>query len=257
MKNICKILLIVYTQFMFHENSFAQGPAIYTDSPVLLGLEGGAIRTFGKYISGKNATVYIHQFVVPYNLTEKLFIGVGVPYIRKTPKGRETLSGIGDITAFAKYVVFQRDKPSKTFRTAIKVSETIPTGKTSISSGIYQTNIGIVNGYITTKYGIYGEVNYNITSDNLPDELIYNFAFGLPLLPQKYPPTQLNFYLEFTGKYISEIKSNNLFLAPGLQFIAGRRILFESGIQIPLKEDVPATEKTNFMYLLGTRILLF
>ena len=28
----------------------AQGPPIFTDSPLLLGLEGGGIRTFGKYI---------------------------------------------------------------------------------------------------------------------------------------------------------------------------------------------------------------
>lgn len=252
-----KISIIVFALFLSAGNSYAQGPAIYTDSPVLLGLEGGAIRTFGKYISKKNATVYVHPFVVPYNLTEKLFIGVGLPYISKTLKGEETQSGIGDVFAFAKYVILQKDKTAKTFRSAVKVSETFPTGKTNIGSGVYQTGIGIVNGYITTKYGIYAEVDYNISSGNLPNELIYNFALGLPLLPQKYPPKQLNIYLELTGDYIVDSKTNNLFIAPGVQYIAGRRFLLETGIQLSLAEDVPETQKTNFMYLLGTRILIF
>lgn len=252
-----KIIFSFLSVLTFADKISAQGPPIYTDSPILLGLEGGAVRTFGKYISKKNATIYVHPFVVPYNLTAKLFIGVGTPYISKMPKGKDHQSGMGDVFAFAKYVILQKDKTGKTFRSAVKVSETFPTGKTNIGSGVYQTSVGIVNGYITTKYGIYGEVSYNIASDNLPDELIYNFAFGLPLLPQKYPPKQLNLYLEFTGDYIVDNKANNLFIAPGVQYIAGRRFLFEGGIQIPLAEDVPETQKTNFMYLLGTRILIF
>lgn len=245
----------------FINNITAQGPPIYTDSPVLLGLEGGAVRTFGKYISKKNAAVYVHPLAVPYNLTEKLFVGAVVPYIIKMPEDADAQSGIGDITAFAKYVIFQKDRTRKTFRSAIKVTETFPTGKTSsappIGSGAYQTSIGIVNGYITTKYGIYGEVDYNITSINLPDELAYNIAFGFPLLPQNYPPKQINLYLEFTGNYVIENRINNLFIAPGVQYITGRRALFESGIQLPLTENADDKEKTNYMFLLGTRILLF
>lgn len=252
-----KTSIIVSAVILLAGNLLAQGPAIYTDSPVLLGLEGGAVRTFGKYISKKNATVYVQPIMIPYNLTAKLFIGAGVPYISKMPKGEKSQSGFGDVFAFAKYVILQKDKTGKTFRSAVKVSETFPTGKTNIGSGVYQTGIGLVNGYITTKYGIYAEVDYNFASGNLPGELIYNFAFGLPLLPQKYPPKQLNIYLEFTGDYIVDNKANNLFIAPGAQYIAGRRILLESGIQIPLVEDAPETQKTNFMYLLGIRILIF
>lgn len=243
------------------DNSYAQGPPIFTDSPILLGLEGRGIRTFGKYISKENANIYMQPFAVPYNLTPKLNIGLMVPYVRKSPDGKETQSGIGDIGVFAKYVILQKDYPRKTFRTLVKVTQRFPTGRTNSDPAIgldaYQTSIGLVSGFITTKYGIYGEVGYNMVSNNKSDNLIYNFAFGYPLLPQQYPPKQLNAYLEFNGNYKLDNNQNILFISPGLQFIAGRRVLFETGIQLPLIEDVPDNQKTKFMYTLGTRILIF
>ncbi len=243
------------------DNSYAQGPPIFTDTPLLLGLEGGGIRTFGKYISKENANIYMQPFVVPYNLTAKLNIGLIIPYVRKSPDGKETQSGIGDIGVFTKYVILQKDYTRKTFRTLVKVTQRFPTGRTNsdpaIGLDVYQTSIGLVSGFITTKYGIYTEVGYNIVSNNLSDNFIYNVAFGYPLLPQRYPPKQLNAYLEFNGNYVLDNNQNNLFISPGLQFIAGRRVLFETGIQLPLIEDVPDNLKTNFMYTLGTRILIF
>ncbi len=88
------------------------------------------------------------------------------------------------------------------------------------------TTLSVVNGYVTAKYGIYWEAGYNITGNNLPDNLLYNIAIGLPLLPQKYPPNQLNVFLELNGSYIFEEVGNNLFLSPGIQYIAGRKLLF-------------------------------
>ena len=241
--------------------SLAQGPPIFTDSPVLLGLEGRGIRTFGKYISKQNINVYMQPVGVPYNITSKLLAGIIAPFISKSPKGMKTQSGIGDIAVFAKYTIIQKDDLGKTFRTLAKVKETFPTGNTTktpgIGSGAYQTAIGLVSGYITKKYGIYGEIGYNITSNKLPDNFIYNIAFGYPIVPPQYPPRQLNVYLEFNGNYVVDNKQNNLFISPGIQLIPSKRFLFETGIQFALIEDVPNNQKTNFMYLLGTRILIF
>ena len=184
-----------------------------------------------------------------------------MPYVSKSITGKETQSGIGDLATFVKYVVVQKDYSKKTFRAVVKVTERFPTGRTNSDPAIgrdaYQTSIGLVSGFITTKYGIYTEVGYNMVSNSLSDNFIYNIAFGYPITPPKYPPKQLNAYLEFNGNYIFDNNQNILFISPGLQFIAGRRVLFETGIQLPLIEDVPDNQKTNFMYTLGTRILIF
>jgi len=239
----------------------AQGPPVYVQTPVLLGLDGGGVRTFGKFIKKENAHIYLQPLIIPYNITAKFQVGGIAPFINKSVVEMPAQSGIGDRALFLKYVFFQKDRKGKTFRVLARVKQSFPSGRTNtvpaIGSGAYQTLTGFVAGYVTTKYGIYGDFGYNYTSDGLPDNLIYNFGFSIPLLPQQYPPNQINLSLEFTGNYILEKSGNNLFVASAIQYIAGRKVLFETGIQLPLIEDVAVGQKTKFMILLGTRILIF
>ena len=239
----------------------AQGPPVFSDTPILLGLEGRGVRTFGKYISKKNGDIYLQPIAIPVNITPKLAVGAIIPFVSKSIKGKSTQSGVGDMAVFLKYVVLQKDYSGKTFRSMLKITERFPTGRTSsdppIGIDASQTHFALVTGYITTKYGIYTDVGYNIVSNHNDDVFVYNMAFSYPLLPQKYPPRQVNLSVDFNGNYISKSKINTLFISPGVQFIPGRKILLESGIQLPIVEEVPQSQKTNFMLLLGTRILIF
>ncbi|MGR3219405.1 MAG: transporter [Candidatus Anammoxibacter sp.] len=273
-----KFLYIIILVMIPLQASFAQGPPIYTDTPIFLGLEGRGFRTFGKYISKENATVYAQPFVIPYNITTKIFIGVIAPFLRIAPENINSQSGLGDVSLFAKILLYQKDGLGKTFRIAIKLQETFPTGDTdnmpSIGLGAYQTKVGLIGAYITTKYGLYGEFGYNAVGEHLDDNLVYNLAIGYPILPVVYPPKQLNAYLELNGNTILEGSRTTLFnspgiqvipkgsrttlfISPGIQVIPSRRFLLEAGVQIPIKEDVPSGQKTNFIFTLGTRILIF
>ena len=260
-KNRIFVINLILVFLLSGYNTKAQGPPIFTDTPIMLGLEGRGLRTFGKYISKENGTVYIHPIAIPYNFSSKWQVGVIAPFVNKAPNGLDSRFGLADIKLFTKYQIHQKDGKGKTFRTLIKLTESIPTGRTSgvppLGSGAWQTGIGIVSGYITLRYGIYGEVVYNIISDGLPDNLAYNVAFGYPLLPQKYPPKQINLFLEFNGSLITGADNNSLFISPGIQYIVGRRLLFETGIQLPLMEEVPDGQETIFMFTFGTRILIF
>jgi len=239
----------------------AQGPPVYVQTPILLGLDGGGVRTFGKLIKKGNVNIYLQPVVVPYNITAKFQMGGIAPFISKSVNEMEAQTGLGDMALFAKYVFFQKDGKGKTFRVLARVKQSFPTGKTNVTpaigTGSYQTLTGLVAGYVTTKFGVYGDFGYNYTSAGLPDNLVYDFGFSVPLLPQQYPPNQINLSLEFTGNYIFGKSSNNFFVAPAIQYIAGRRVLFETGVQLPLIEDVEPGQKTKFMVLLGTRILIF
>jgi len=238
---------------------FSQGPPITTETPVMLGLEGNGIRTFGKFISKENATIYVQRLGIPYNLTPKFQVGGIFPFKVITPRGAETVSGFGDITVFAKYQLYKNDGKAKTFRILGLVKQTFPTGKTSsspaIGSGLSQTYIGLVLGKLNTKIGVYSDFGYNITNKNASDNFLYNFSIGMPLLPHKYPQKQLNSYLEFNGNYVFDPKTHILFISQGLQFIPGRRILFETSFQVPIVQNNITTNKTNYMVLLGTRFL--
>lgn len=239
----------------------SQGPPIFTDTPIMLGLEGRGVRTFGQYVSRENGWAYVHPLAVPYNITHKWQAGLVVPFVSRFPDKAASRSGIGDLSLFTKYQIYKKDGKAKTLRSLLKLTETFPSGDTDelprLGRGVYQTTVSLVNGYVTTKYGIYGEFGYNITSDRLPDNFIYNLAFGYPLLPQQYPPKQVNLYLELLGNYIFDDIGNNLFLAPGVQYIASRKLLVESGVQIPLDESVEDNMETNLKLILGARILIF
>jgi len=241
----------------------AQGPPIFTDTPIMLGLDGRGVRTFGRYINRENVKVYVQPLVVPFNINARWQLGTILPWRSINPEidGIKTTSGFGDLTVFTKFQVFQKDGKGKTFRGLFKLTETFPTGNSSespaVGSGVYTTSIGFVTGFITTSYGIYGEFGYNISSAGAPNNLIYNFAFSYPLLPQQYPPFQLNISIDLNGKATPEFDQSILFFSPGLQLITGKRFLLETGVQLPLTQSGYSGNKFNYTYTLGMRILIF
>jgi hypothetical protein len=252
--------LLTITLLLLTINLFAQGPPITTETPVMLGLEGSGIRTFGKFIKKENATIYFQPIGIPYNINPKFQIGGLFPVKFITPKGGVTNGGIADITLFTKYQLYKNDGKAKTFRVLANLKQSFPTGQTlstqKIGSEIYQTYIGLIVGKISSAIGIYCDFGYNITSNGATDNFLYNFSVGIPLLPQKYPQKQINSFLEFNGNYVIDPKIHTLFISPGLQFIPGRRILFETSFQIPVIQNNIVANKTNYMLLLGTRFLI-
>lgn len=245
----------------FITSTYSQGPPIFTETPIMFGVEGRGVRTFGNIVQKENANAYIQPIAIPYNITNKWQVGAIVPFVAITPNGMSTNFSIGDLNLFVKRQLYQIDGKAKTLRGLLKITETLPTGKTSgippLGADAWQTNLSTANAYVTTKFGIYSEIGYTIKANELADNFIYNLAFGLPLLPQKYPPKQLNIYLELNGVYEFDDIGNNLFISPGLQFIAGRKFLLETGIQLPLEQAAPEGQKTDYILRIGTRILIF
>ena len=238
----------------------AQGPPITTETPVMLGLEGSGIRTFGRYVSTEKTKNYVHVIGVPYNFSPKFQVGAVFPFVFKSPNESEAVGGFGDMTVFAKYQLYKKDGKAKTFRILARAAQTFPTGKTSseppVGNDLMQTYVGLIFGQIFSKVGIYGDIGYNATNKNAPDNWVYNFSIGIPLLPHQYPQKQVNAFLEMNGNYQLETELNQLFLSPGLQWIPGRRFLLESSFQIPLFQEESVLNKTNFRWLLGIRFLI-
>lgn len=253
------ILFLAFFCSLFFQ-LFSQGPPITVETPIMLGLEGSGIRTFGRYISTEKSNDFVQAVAVPYNLSPKFQVGGVLPFVFKNPNDLEKVNGFGDLTVFAKYQLYKKDGKAKTFRILGRLAHTFPTGKTSgklpVGSGLQQTYVGLIAGHISPKIGIYGDAGYNLTNEGATDNLIYNFSIGIPLLPHQYPQKQVNAYLELNGNYLLDTGSNQLFLSPGLQFIPGRRLLIESSFQQPVFQQEDALNKTNFRWLLGMRFLI-
>jgi len=255
-----KIILTITLALIIITIVYSQGPPITTETPVMLGLEGSGIRTFGKFISKENVKSYLQIVAIPYNITPKFQIGGIIPFKFITPNTTETVSGFSDISVFAKYQLYKIDGTAKTFRILANIKQSFPTGRTTssppIGAGIYQTYVGLIIGKISTTVGFYSDFGYTITADKDTDNFSYNFSIGVPVLPQKYPQKQINTYLEFNGNYIINSEIHTFYISPGLQFIPGRRILFESSLQLPVLQQNVTTDKINYSMLLGARFLL-
>ncbi len=255
-----KIIMLSLVSFFLSHGTLAQGPPITVQTPVMLGLAGSGIRSFGKYIVKENASIYIQPLGVPFNISPKFQIGAIVPYRRIAPKKLATVGGIGDVRFFSKFQLYKKDRKAETFRILAHFSQSFPTGKSSsvpqIGSGLYQSYVGFILGSISSAVGIYADFGYNMTSSGADDNFLYNFSLGIPLLEHKYPQNQINLFLEFNGNYIIAPEVHSLFISPGIQYIPGRRILFETNLQLPLIQTNVSSNKTRYMFSLGTRFLL-
>lgn len=236
--------------------AFAQGPPIFTDTPIFLGLEGRGLRSFAQYVSQPQAKAMVLPVMLPFNPTVDLFVGAGIPLKLILPEEGDSRFGLGDANLFAKYLLWHADGPGKTLRVAGKGVLQLPTGDTearpTLGSGTWVSQGGLVGAYVTTRYGLYAESGYVSYWKNHPDQWYYNAALGYPLLPASYPPRQINLYLEYNGSY-TVAGSGTGFISPGIQFIPGRRMLVEAGMQWP----VESLGAVDFTVLLGTRVLIF
>lgn len=87
MNKIVIILIIAFSA----STIVAQGPPITVETPIMLGLEGNGVRTFGKFTSKENANIYVQPIAIPYNITSKFQIGGIFPFKFITTKGAETI----------------------------------------------------------------------------------------------------------------------------------------------------------------------
>ena len=249
-----KIIILII--ILFTAKIFSQGPPIITDTPILLGLSGGGVRTFAKAVQSDVGNSFVQMLIVPYNFTSKFQVGFVQNYTFQSLNIGERNSGLGNTSVFAKLQIFKSDGKAKTFRSIIKVVQRFPTGEMSIGDNSYGTTLQCNIGYITTEYGLYGTLGYTLNSSNVLDNFNYNLAFGYPLLPQKYPVMQLNVFLEANAKVNFDSNQHLLFISPGIQLIPFNRFLIETSLQIPIVQN-NFSKKVNYNYLLGIRYLFF
>ena len=79
-------LVIIFFGILSATTVLAQGPPITAETPIMLGLEGNGIRTFGKFISNENVTIYMQPIAIPYNITSKFQVGAVFPFKFIKPK---------------------------------------------------------------------------------------------------------------------------------------------------------------------------
>lgn len=274
----------------------AQGPPIFTDTPIMLGLEGRGLRLFlqrtdvvqrrsGDSTGSPNTSTASYRLVagLPLQLwSPRWQVGGIVPLVLQPGSvGLPTTSGagIGDVQAYFKVLLLQRDRRNETLRLAGRFTAKLPTGDRDARPvrGTGTTDLGAsaTGAWIRRRIGIYLESGFlrrgTHQGERPGHQLHVNAALGYRLVPdiyETYPSPQLNAYLEAglqvtgrsrrSGDLLGDAGSQVLWMASGLQYIAGRRWLVEAAWQWPVWRHNPnQIMEAERNLRLGIRLLLY
>ena len=215
--------------------------------------------------------------VLGYGVTSDLAIFGVLPYVDKSleitsmgvRRTRDT-SGIGDLTLFGRYTVFQDDVPGRTFRVAPFFGMELPTGEDNetdgfgrlppsvqAGSGSVDPFGGLVATYLSLDFEIDAQVSYKINTEannfEFGDVARLDASFQYRLWPRSLGSGVPGFlYGILEGNLIHQNKNRSngaqdpdsggttLFLMPGLQYVTKRWIV-EGGVQIPVVQDLNGT----------------
>jgi len=213
--------------------------------------------------------------VLGYGATAKLALFGSLPYLAKeldTTSIKRSHSGLGDLTLFGRYTVYQHDLPGKTLRVAGFAGVKAPTGEDDkidafgklppsmqLSSGSWDSFAGIVTTWQTLDYQLDGQIAYRVNGEggdfegkefqagnawHLDASLQYRLwpsKLGTGVPGFLYGVMELNIVKQDKNRWAGISDSNSggitIFLSPGIQYVS-KRWIWEAVLQKPVVQDL-------------------
>ena len=219
--------------------------------------------------------------VLVYGVNEKLALFGIVPYVNKslditTPAGRvnRDTSGLGDVTALARYTMWSRDRLGSTMRLAPFVGLEMPTGDNAErdslgripqplqgGSGSWDPRVGTIFTWQTFDWEFDSSVGYQFNTkansfqfgDRARVDLSYQYRLwprelsgGVPAFFYGVLESNLLFDRKNEIGGMNDPNSGGMtwFLAPGLQYVT-KRVILEGVVQIPVRQDLNGSALRN------------
>lgn len=187
------------------------------------------------YVQGSNQRVTT-KFVYERRIGKHGQWEIAAPFIAQWQSPSAT--GIGDIELSAKYVLAHNDQARAIVSSGLEVVS--PTGKTALGGSGWKLAPFIAAGKGYDHFTLQSSVKLEqpLEHDNGESELLFNFAFTLPLTPDKK-----GFFPMLETQSVSNLETGatQWFLAPQLYIGLVRRghIALSFGGQIPLTGERP------------------
>jgi len=227
--------------------------------------------------TGRDRTSWSLLSVLGYGITGKLALFGVLPYADKTlmlnAGGRRLTrgaSGIGDLTLFGRYTVFQQDRPGRTLRIAPFLGVKIPTASgdkhdalgrlpapIQTSTGAWGGLSGVVASFQTLDYQIDAQVGYQFHGKAKGFEFGDVVRLDGSLQYRVWPPELTSalpgfLYAVIEANLIHQWKNRfqgidnpnsggtSFFLTPGIQYVT-RRWVLEAAVQLPAVQSLNGT----------------
>jgi hypothetical protein len=175
--------------------------------------------------------------------------------------------GLGDVSVFGRYTVYQKDWLGRTLRAAPFLGVKAPTGSddkrdgegrlppsVQPGSGSWDGFGGVVGTYQTLDYQIDAQIAYRASSEandfRAGNELRADASLQYRLWPRTlgtgvpgflYGVLEANLFLRdknrVNGNRDSDSGGTTMLIAPGIQYVT-RRLILEAAIQLPVAQDL-------------------
>lgn len=229
--------------------------------------------------------------VLVYGVNAKLAVFGIVPYVHKslditTPMGRVNRdeSGLGDVTALARYTLWSRDQLGSTMRVAPFVGLKMPTGDDTerdslgripqplqLGSGSWDPRLGTVFTWQTFDWEFDASAEYQFNTEandfEFGDRARIDVSYQYRLWPWElgggvpaffYGVLESNLLIdqknEIAGMNDQNSGGTTWFLAPGIQYVT-KRVILEGVVQIPVRQDLNGSALRNdYVIRVGFRV---
>lgn len=234
----------------------------------------------------------VNPVEVFFSPTTNTLFGLAVPYVEKRLRisgvGETTTRGLGDVTVIGHYRFFNRTGKGYADMAAARIGIELPTGSTErgvrlevpepvrrkLQPGSGSTDLAftLAAGREHYRYNVNFDAGYRLNTEHdafrFGDQAFADLGFEPFLFPQWTRPRgfELLGVLEFdflhqerdqlAGKGVASSGGDSLFIAPGVQWIATERVLFEASLQLPLAQDLNGTQpELDHNLLVGFRFV--
>lgn len=213
-----------------------------------------------------------------YSPTTNSLFGLAVPHVEKRLRisgvGKTTTRGLGDVTIIGHYRFLNSTGKGYADMAAARIGLEFPTGSTErgvrlevpeavrrkLQPGSGSTDLAftLAAGREHYRYNVNFDVGYRLNTENddfrFGDQAFADLGFYVFLLPRWTRPRgfELLGVLEFNFRHeerdqladkgVANSGGDSLFIAPGVQWIATERLLFEASLQLPLNQALNGTQ---------------
>lgn len=249
-----------------------------------------------EFIEASRPGVNFSAIVVPAMLlhspTTYSAVGIVAPYVEKrlslSGKGREVTNGFSDLMLLGRYKFFSRPQLRAWNQAAFQFTLKLPTGATdrrvslslppvtkrALQPGTGSTDLIVefTGGRFTTRYNVVGNMGYRVNTEDdgiaFGDRFFVNADleyFLFPRLTRRYGQEVISLIEwqfvhterdRFQDRGVPESGGKSLFVAPGLQWIVGERVLVETSVQLPLFQELTGRQpRFDHSVLIGFRFV--
>ena len=216
--------------------------------------------------------------VLGYGVSSKLALFGVLPYLDKemrlsvnNQRWQRNTNGLGDLTLFGCYIVYQQNQLGQTFRIAPLVGVKVPTGEDQetdalgelpqpfqLGTGSWDFFAGMVSTYQTLDYQFDTQLSYRINTEannfEAGNEARWDMSLQYRLWPSSiqhgflYAVMESNLIYRYQNRINGYDDPNSgglsLLLAPGIQYVTKRWIV-ETVVQRPVVQNLDGVALEN------------